>query len=64
MCLSKAYIEKSGRRELLMEEVASLKLDREKILLETLMGEQREIDASIKEINFLTHSITLEDRQK
>ena len=61
MCLSKVYIEKNGRRELVMEEIASLKPWKGKLLLKTLMGEQQEITASIKEIDFLTHSITLED---
>ena len=61
MCLSKVYIEKNGRRELVMEEIASLKPEKGKLLLKTLMGEQQEIKAGIKEIDFLTHSITLED---
>jgi len=61
MCLSKVYIEKNGRRELVMEEIASLKPGKGKLLLKTLMGEQQEIKAGIKEIDFLTHSITLED---
>ena len=61
MCLSKAYIERSGKRELVMGEVASLRLEDEKLRLRTLLGEQKEIDANIKEIDFLTHSITLED---
>ncbi len=61
MCLSKAYIERSGKRELVMEEVASLRLEDERLRLRTLLGEQKEIEANIKEIDFLTHSITLED---
>jgi len=61
MCLSKAYLEKNGRRELVLEEVASLKPEKDRLLLKTLMGEQQEIKAGIKEIDFLTHSITLEE---
>ena len=44
-----------------MEEVASLRLEDERLRLRTLLGEQKEIEANIKEIDFLTHSITLED---
>ncbi len=61
MCLSKAYVDKNGNRELLMEEVASLEIEGGKVLLKTLFGEQREIGANIKEINFLTHILVLEN---
>jgi len=60
MCLSKAYVEISGKRELLMEEVASLEIKDDKLLLKTLFGEQKEIGANIKQIDFLTHNIILE----
>ncbi len=61
MCLSKAYVDKNGKRELLMEEIASIKVEDEKLLVRTLLGEQREIGANIREIDFLTHSILLEN---
>ena len=61
MCLSKAYVDKNGERELLMEEIASIKVEDEKLLVRTLLGEQREIGAKIREIDFLTHSLFLED---
>ena len=61
MCLSKAYVEKDGERELLMEEVASLDIKDGKLRLKNLFGKEREIDASIRQINFVTHSIFLED---
>ena len=61
MCLSKAYVDRNGKRELLMEEIASVKIEDEKLLLSTLFGEQKEIGANIREIDFLTHSIFLEN---
>jgi predicted RNA-binding protein len=60
MCLPKAYVDRDGRRELLMEEVTSLEIEGKQLLLKTLFGEQREIEANIKEINFLTHILVLE----
>jgi len=60
MCLSKAYVDRDGKRELLMEEIASLEIEGEKLLFKTLFGEQKEIEASIRQIDFLTHSIFLE----
>lgn len=61
MCLSKAYVEINGERELLMEELASVEIKEGKLLLTTIFGEQKEIEASIKQIDFLNHSIILEN---
>jgi len=59
MCLSKAFIQKNGERELLLEEVSSVKAQDGKILLTTLFGEQKEVRAGIKEIDFMTHNLVL-----
>ena len=61
MCLSKAYVDTDGKRELLVEEVASIGFEKDKMLLKTLLGEQKEIKANIKQIDFLTHTIILEN---
>ncbi len=63
MCLSKAYFERDGSRELLMEEVASIDIQDDKLLLKTLFGEEKEVAANIKQINFMTHDILLQDRK-
>ena len=61
MCLSKAYIENNGEKKLLAEEVASVEVKGNQILLKTLFGEKKEIEASIREINFVSNSIILEN---
>jgi predicted RNA-binding protein len=61
MCLSKAYFDRDGKKEVLLEEVASVVVTGGKLQLKTLFGEQKEIDARIKEIDLLGHSIRLED---
>ena len=61
MCLSKVYAIKNGKRELVLSEIASLKIEANKLLLTTLLGERKEISASIREIDFLTHSIILKN---
>jgi len=61
MCLSKAYVDRNGKRELVMEEVASVEFGDDKLLFKTLFGEQKEVKGSIKEIDFLTHSIVLQN---
>ena len=61
MCLSKVYVDKGDKEELLMEEVASLKIEGKKLLLKTLFGEEKKIEANIRQIDFMTHSIFLEN---
>ncbi|HEY94782.1 MAG TPA: CooT family nickel-binding protein [Dehalococcoidia bacterium] len=61
MCLSKAYLVKNGERQLVLEEVSSVRLDDNRIILSTLFGEQKEVKAGIKEIDFMTHHILLEE---
>jgi predicted RNA-binding protein len=64
MCLSKAYFEKNGDRELLLEEIASVEIEDDRLLFKTLFGEQKEVQAGIKQIDFMTHSIVLEQPGK
>ena len=59
MCLAKAYIGKDN--EVMMEEIASLKVEGGKILLATLFGEQKEIEAGIEEIDFMSGRVTLKE---
>lgn len=61
MCLSKAYVDMDGKRQLLMEEIASVDIQHDKLLLTSLFGEQKEVTASIKLIDFVTSSILLEN---
>ena len=61
MCLAKAYAGSNSGKELLMEEVASLKVEGGKLLVTTLFGEQREIEANIREIDFIGSSVFLEN---
>ena len=60
MCLAKAYVGVNNEKELLMEEIASLKAKDGKLLVTTLFGEQKEIEAHIREIDFMASSIILE----
>ena len=52
-------MERNGEKELLMEEIASVEVGEDKLLFRTLFGEQKEIGANIRRIDFLTHSIIL-----
>jgi len=61
MCLSKVYFDRGGKKEILLDEVASVVVDDGKLRLKTLFGEQQEISARIKEIDLVSHGILLED---
>ena len=60
MCLAKAYVAGDGDKELLLGDIASLRVEEGKILMTTLFGEQQEIEAGIKEIDFMSSSVILE----
>lgn len=61
MCLAKVYLGGSGEDKPLMEEIISIKSEGGKLLIATLFGEQREIEASIKEIDFKSSNVILEN---
>lgn len=52
MCLGKAYIEADNKRELVMDSIALLEIDDNRVRLSTIFGDQKELEARIKEIDF------------
>jgi predicted RNA-binding protein len=59
MCLAKAYMG-NNTEEALAEDITSLKTDDGKLVITTLFGEQKEIEATIAEIDFKASRIRLE----
>ena len=59
MCLAKAYLGVDDNQPL-AEDITMLKTDGSKLLITTLFGEQKEIEAGIKEIDFKASRIVLE----
>ena len=60
MCLAKAYLDGNTDKELLAEQVTSIKVNDGKLEVATLLGEKKEIDARIREIDFRASRILLE----
>ena len=52
MCLGKAYIEAGTKRELILDSIALIEIADTKLKLSTIFGDQKEIEARIKEIDF------------
>ncbi len=52
MCLGKAYLEADNKRELVLDSIASIEIDDTKVKLSTIFGDQKELEARIKSIDF------------
>jgi predicted RNA-binding protein len=60
MCLAKAYLGEAENNEMILEDVTSVKIDGAKLNLQSFFGEQKEIEGTIKEINFKSGKIIIE----
>jgi len=60
MCLAKAYFRKDSEKEILMEEIAFMEVRNKTLLLKTIFGEHKEVEANVKKIDFTNSSILLE----
>ena len=59
MCQSTAYILKDGEEEEVMADIATIIPEGNKLRLISLFGEEKEVEASIEQINLLGHKILL-----
>jgi len=59
MCQAKVIIQKGDESELFMEDVIHLQVDGDKVWLSTFFEPALSVKASIKEADFLKHTITL-----
>ncbi len=60
MCLAKAYLQEKGEKELLLQEVALIEIEDKRLRLSTIFGEQKEIEADIRQIDFQNSNVILE----
>jgi predicted RNA-binding protein len=61
MCESNAYlIDEDGNEELVMEDVNYLRPDGGQVLLRSIFGEEKTVQAKIREMNLTSHRIVLE----
>ncbi len=59
MCMANAYIEEDGQEMEFFKEAATLKINGDNLVLETLFGEEKTIRAEIEEIDFVNSKILL-----
>ena len=62
MCLAKVYLKKEEKDELLLEAVAFVEIGDGKLLLRTILNQEREIEADIREIDFANSNVFLQTR--
>ena len=60
MCEAKVFLETSGERQLVMEDVVTIRPVDARLELVDLFGEQKSVSASIKEVKLLEHVVLLE----
>jgi len=58
MCLAKAFINNSSKQPIL-EDIAHVRVEGDRVELETLFGEEKVISGSLVEIDFSTSKILL-----
>ncbi len=59
MCELTVYLLTEGREEKLMEDVASIKPDGDRLVLTDLLGQQKTVDAKLQELKLLEHKAYL-----
>jgi predicted RNA-binding protein len=59
MCMVSVWIKKDGEEESLLEEVAFIRFKGGKLILSTLFGEEKSVEAKIEEIDFVNSKVLL-----
>ena len=59
MCEITVYLVEDGTEEKLMEDVANIKPDGERLILTDLLGQQKVVEATFRELKLLEHRIYL-----
>ncbi len=60
MCLAKAYVGETEPENLMLEDVAWLQIEGTRINLTTLFGERKEINGSLREVDFQGSKIIID----
>ena len=60
MCLAKAYLNEVKDNEFILEDVTQLRIEGSKLHLVTLFGERKEIEGSVREVDFQNSRIIID----
>ncbi len=59
MCLSKARFQEDTSEEPIMEAITRIRVEGDRVILNSLFGEEKIVEANIEEIDFTHNSIVL-----
>jgi predicted RNA-binding protein len=59
MCLSKAWFREESAGGAIMENIAKIRVENDKVILSSLFGEERIEKATVEEVDFIHNSIML-----
>ncbi|MHB0866884.1 MAG: CooT family nickel-binding protein [Thermoleophilia bacterium] len=59
MCELTVYLVEEGTEELVMEDVATITPDGDRLVLTDLLGQQKIVEARLKELKLLEHKVYL-----
>ena len=59
MCLSKAWLKEETAGRAIMENIAKIRIENDKVILNSLFGEERIEEATVEEVDFTRNSIML-----
>ena len=60
MCIATVYAEGTENTESIMQDVVKMKLTDGGISLIDILGEEKHLDATIKSVDFIKHTVTIE----
>lgn len=60
MCQAKVYLERGGKLEMVMEDVIHLRVDGDTIWLTRFFEEPKSVEGTLREADFLKHTVTIE----
>jgi len=61
MCMASVWIKKDSGEKNLLADVAVIKSRGEKLILSTLLGEEKSVEAKIEEIDFMNSKVLLKE---
>lgn len=59
MCELTVYVLKDSREEKVMEDVANIAIEGDRLVLTDVLGQQKTVEAKIKELKLLEHKVYL-----
>lgn len=64
MCLSKAYLIKNGKEELLLDSVCNVRMEDGRIVLYDIIGETASVRGTIQDVDLINNTIFIQEPER